>query len=139
MIGVTGHGKSSTCNSICGGNRFKAASTSQSVTEKVSGVLVRWEGKPDGEPLIVIDCPGFGDSQGRDTEHIADIVYKLRVIHYVHSFLIVINSDERYNQQLQSTITLLSQMFGSEFFQNAMLVFTKFTQNDDSVWARENG
>jgi hypothetical protein len=32
MIGVTGHGISSTCNSICGDNHFKAAATSKSVT-----------------------------------------------------------------------------------------------------------
>lgn len=79
-------------------------------------MLVRWQGKPDGEPFIVVDCPGFGDSKGRDTQHIADIVKKLRVIRYVHTFVIVISSEERFNQQLQSTITLFSQMFGADFF-----------------------
>jgi hypothetical protein len=32
----------------------------------------------------------------------------------------------RFDQQLQATITLFSQMFGAGFFKNAMLVFTKF-------------
>jgi predicted GTPase len=96
------------------------------VTEEVAGVLVRWQGKPGGEPVIVVDNPGFGDSKGRDTKHISDIVKKLRLIGYVHSFLIVMSPERRFDQQLQATITLFSQMFGAEFFKNAMLVFTKF-------------
>jgi hypothetical protein len=89
-------------------------------------MLLRWQGKPGGEPFIVLDCSGFGNSTGSDTQHIAEIVKKLRIILYVHSFVIVLSSEKRFNQQLQSTITLFSQMFGPEFFKNVLLVFTKF-------------
>jgi len=123
---VTGHGKSSTCNSICGGNLFKAAADIDSVTAEVAGVLVRWQGKPGGEPVIILDCPGFGDSKGRDTQHISDIVKKLRLIRYVHTFMIILSPETRFDKQIQDTITLFGQMFGSEFYNNAMLVFTKF-------------
>jgi len=30
-------------------------------------------------------------------------------------------------------------MFGPEFFKNALLVFTKFCQNENSIWERANG
>jgi predicted GTPase len=69
------------------------------VTEEVAGILVRWQGKQDGELFIAVDGPGFGDSEGHDTKHIADIVTKLKLIGYVHTFVIVISSEERYNQQ----------------------------------------
>jgi predicted GTPase len=49
-------------------------------------------GNDKNEPLIVIDTPGFGDSKGRDTKHIANMVISLKNIGYVHSFIITINS-----------------------------------------------
>jgi hypothetical protein len=45
-----------------------------------------------------------------------------------------LNSEEpRLNEQLQATIKIFSQMFGTEFFKNAMLVFTKFSQDEKSI------
>jgi len=49
-------------------------------------------GSDKNEPIIIIDTPGFGDSKGRDTEHIAKMVMNLKRIGYVHSFIITINS-----------------------------------------------
>jgi len=43
--------------------------------------------------LIVIDTPGIGDTENRDTYHIANIVSRLKNIGFVNTFLIVINSE----------------------------------------------
>jgi predicted GTPase len=42
MIGVTGHGKSSTANSICGQERFQVSGGTDSETSSVTGLLTRW-------------------------------------------------------------------------------------------------
>ena len=81
-----------------------------------------------------MDTPGFGDSKGRDTEHLANMVCNLKQIGYVHSFMIILNSeDPRFDEQLQATIKIFREMFGPEFFHNAMLVFTKFAYDKKSL------
>ena len=72
-----------------------------SVTEVVSGVITRWRNQPYGEPCIIIDTPGMGDSKGIDTELIANMVVDLKTIGYVNTFIICINSAEpRLNDHL---------------------------------------
>ena len=57
----------------------------------------------------------------------------------MHSFLIILNAEEpRLNEQLQATLKIFSQMFGPEFFENAMLVFTHFYQDERSIRERKN-
>ena len=65
------------------------------------------------------------------------MVVGLKNVRYVHAFLIVVNSaDPRLSEQLQETLKLFSQMFGPEFFRNALLVFTRFAHDDTSRWNR---
>jgi predicted GTPase len=64
MIGLTGHGKSSTANSICGQEKFTVSAGTESETDSVAGLLARWQGLKEEEPVIVLDTPGFGDSKG---------------------------------------------------------------------------
>lgn len=74
VIGGTGSGKSTTCKSITGirGNEvFEANDGLSSVTTETKGILTTWFGDRDLEPLIVLDTPGLGDSEGRDVKHIA--------------------------------------------------------------------
>jgi predicted GTPase len=40
----------------------------------------------------LLDTPGLGDSEGRDGQHIAEMVEKLKERKYVNAFLIVFNS-----------------------------------------------
>ena len=55
----------------------------------------------------MIDTPGIGDSEGRDTEHIAKMVINLKKVGYINTFLLVLNSqDNRFNEQLKQTIKL---------------------------------
>lgn len=89
---------------------------------------------------MFIDTPGIGDSEGRDTENIASIVECLKRVGYVHTFAIVINSEEpRFNDQLQQTITLFISMFGEAFLTHTMLCFTKYATDPKSVRQRQSG
>jgi predicted GTPase len=78
MIGLTGHGKSSTANSISGLEKFTVSAGTESETSSITGLLARWQGKKEEDPIIVIDTPGLGDSKNRDTEHIANLVCGLK-------------------------------------------------------------
>lgn len=100
----------------------------QSETSEVQGFVTHALGNENNDPIIIIDTPGFGDSKGRDTEHIANMVMNLKVIGFVNSFIITINSAEnRFNEQLDSTIKLFIQMFSPDFFQNVIVCFTRFS------------
>ena len=125
---------------MCGQVIFRASGGTDSETTSFDGVLTRWFNKRGEDPVIFIDTPGAGDSKGRDTKHIAEMVVGLKNVGYAHSFLIVVNSaDPRLSDQLQETLNLFCQMFGPEFFKNVLLVFTRFAHDDTSKWKRENG
>ena len=99
MIGVTGHGKSTTANTLIGYEYFKSSPDIKSETSEVRGVLGNWFGEQSQRSLMITDTPGLGDSESRDTEHITQMVQGLKTIGYVHCFLIVINSeDPRFNE-----------------------------------------
>jgi predicted GTPase len=91
MIGCTGHGKSTTANSVCGAEHFTTSSSTESETSSFDVVLTRWQNKQTEEPVIVIDTPGIGDSRNRDTKHIGMMVNGLKEIGYAHTFAIVLN------------------------------------------------
>jgi predicted GTPase len=77
LIGATGAGKSSTCNTVCGQCHFKASEALESFTYATEGILTNWYGNKDKESIFVLDTPGLGDSKGRDTEHIAEMICAL--------------------------------------------------------------
>ena len=41
-------------------------------------MLGTWQGEKNADPLILIDTQGMGDSKHRDTEHIANMVFRLK-------------------------------------------------------------
>jgi predicted GTPase len=131
FIGVTGSGKSQTAQSLTGiKDKFKTSPWTESETLKVSSAISHWRDetiKTDTKPTVFIDTPGLGDSQGRDTEHIAEIVASLKKLGFVHCFVLVLNSqDPRFNEQLQQAIKLYIAMFGEDFVKNLILCFTRF-------------
>ena len=89
-MGVTGSGKSSTLNSLCGEERFETSGNTESETYELKGVALSLE-KDITDQTILVDSPGIGDSQGRDKAHIEMIIEGLRALGCVHTFLIVIN------------------------------------------------
>lgn len=95
LLGVTGSGKSFTANNLSGNREnFRVSADLASETSEVRGVVNNFRGKKDEPLFIITDTPGIGDSAGRDTQHIAKMVFSLKRIGYVHTFLIVINSEE---------------------------------------------
>ena len=101
LIGCTGHGKSSTGNSLINENIFKVSAGTESETCHTEGALAKWLGDTNEQPVLVLDTPGIGDTKNRDTKHIAEMVVRLKEIGYVHTFLIVFNYEEpRFSEPL---------------------------------------
>jgi predicted GTPase len=94
MIGCTGTGKSTTANSICGAEHFSVSGRTKSETSSFDVVITRWGNKRNEDPVIVIDTPGLNDSRNCDTKNIALMVDGLMEIGYVHTFAIVLNSQD---------------------------------------------
>mmetsp|Transcript_23797 Transcript_23797/g.38210 ORF Transcript_23797/g.38210 Transcript_23797/m.38210 type:complete len:433 (+) Transcript_23797:61-1359(+) len=140
MIGATGVGKSSAANCIANikkdsRNAFKASPEVKSCTYKTAVKKCRWF--DDRQPMYLVDTPGLGDSEGRDSRHIAEMAKALKEHGEVHLFVIVFNGeDARMNEHTKGMIGIFSEMFGPEFLQNAALLFTHWPMDKYSIRRR---
>jgi predicted GTPase len=74
-------------------------------------------GVPTEEPVLVLDTPGTGDTQNRDTKNITEIIVRLKEIGYVNSFLLVLNCETpRISEGIQDCLRLYIEVFGENFF-----------------------
>ena len=101
LIGLTGSGKSSLANGLSGEIKFRTSNSTESETSNVDCFVTNFFGDQDQENVIVVDTPGIGDTRHIDSTHIHNIVKSLKIIGYVNSFVIVINSENpRFDEQL---------------------------------------
>jgi hypothetical protein len=116
---------------------FKESPGTDSQTREVRGILTRWMGSSTEEPVLVLDTPGIGDTQNRDTKNIAEIGVRLQELGYVNSFLLVLNCEKpRLSEEIQDYLRLYCEVFGENFFEHVMLVFTRFSQSEQSCFTR---
>lgn len=100
LLGTTGSGKSSLGNSLLNKEAFVVAHTASSGTrvgKLESGINPLL---PD-VPITIIDAPGYGDSEGRDQEHLQGTARLLEREGFVNSFLLVLNGSQvRFDGQI---------------------------------------
>ena len=76
---------------------------------------------------MIIDTPGYGDSEGRDSVHTAKMILTLNSLKTVNAFIVCLNSSEKIDVNKQNYLKLLSQIFGGEkFFKHVLICFTKW-------------
>mmetsp|Transcript_40779 Transcript_40779/g.73662 ORF Transcript_40779/g.73662 Transcript_40779/m.73662 type:complete len:844 (-) Transcript_40779:67-2598(-) len=129
VIGPTGTGKSSTCNSFfrCrSDDLFKVGSSLSSTTTDTALEQRPWRGS--GQLVRCVDSPGLGDSEGRDNQHVNAMVSFLKEqVKQVHVFLILFNGMEpKLNSHLKSMLLQFKDIFGEEFLRNVMIGFTRW-------------
>ncbi|XP_052802428.1 GTPase IMAP family member 9-like [Mya arenaria] len=125
IVGHTGHGKSSTANSLLGYKKkdkrgFVSKQSSKSITTKAeSKVEMRF-----GHRLEVVDCPGFADTSGSDDfikrEIGRALFYTLPGFHCV----VFILRPDRITESITHTIESFFDFFGKDVGAYACLVLT---------------
>jgi predicted GTPase len=90
---------------------------------------------------MIIDTPGYGDSEGRDSVHTAKMILTLNSLKTVNAFIVCLNfSETRIDVNMQNYLKLLSQIFGGEKFYNHVLIcFTKWNFELTGRTLRLNG
>ena len=108
MIGLTGAGKSETANTIAGEpNLFPANSSVRSTTQENILKKCHWFNEHNSGNYTIIDTPGLGDSEGKDFDHLSQMVDLLinRGLPQLKSFVLVMNGQfTRLDQSLQKML-----------------------------------
>ena len=141
IIGATGVGKSSLANILMGrdsqynGSRFDhgcfqaAWGNGNVVTTRTCSDTGHWLGNQNNKRVTIIDTPGFGDGLNEEEKTINGLVDVLKnEIKFIHVFVIVFNGDEtpRLTRQLRTMLNLFAKMFGDNFWENAIMEFTRW-------------
>jgi len=153
VLGLTGSGKSSLLNIMCGieyvydansetirPNRqelFKTGANLMGITTRVQKETYPWRGQnPPRATVTIVDTPGASDPEGRDQQFFEDVVKFLRSLSAgVHAFLIIFNGVEpRYNQNMQKLLQLVERMLSPDFWSRAVLVFTNCDPGAEGIW-----
>lgn len=147
IIGSTGSGKSSFCNTLIGDSTnslFKESKGVKSFTLSTSIKEVNWfdcedsSTKNNKDKFVLIDTPGMNDSENRDTHHISNMVDLLKEkVEYLNAFVLVLNSaNPRLDDSLKAMITTFYNMFGKQFLNQLIIVFTRWSYEEKEILKR---
>ncbi|XP_006636980.2 GTPase IMAP family member 7-like [Lepisosteus oculatus] len=121
LLGMTGQGRSSSGNTILGRKAFRSEASPRSVTKR--SALER--GEVDGRPVLVVDTPGFFDTD------LSELEVKQEVLRCValsapgpHAFLLVIRVGRRKRTERRVVDTVL-QLFGEQALRYTVVLLTR--------------
>jgi predicted GTPase len=93
LLGGTGVGKSSLGNTLsCNKKSFKTSADLKSETDDTKGIVTTIEHNGKRHQTLIIDTPGYGDTEGRDSIHTAKMILSLKSIKTVNAFIVCLNS-----------------------------------------------
>jgi predicted GTPase len=134
VIGNTGDGKSTFLNLIAGEKVFEEGEGIDSETLETNYKTCNFF----GEEMILCDTQGLSDTRGYDTQHIPQMVEKIKNLQYINTCLIVLNgTNVKFSQHTQQTIRFFITMFSNDILKNIVLIFTHWNIATEPI-AREN-
>lgn len=153
ILGAAGVGKSSMSNILMGRDmRYKdddrkCFNVGHGATDDKAAGFTRetcaetgfgWLGS--GEKFTMVDTPGFGEDLETEEEMLNEMVDFLKQdIQYVDVFLIAFSEqDTRITRNVKSMLKMLSSMFGEGFWNNVLILATKYRYSRDAMAIRNN-
>ena len=154
IIGETGVGKSSLANSLLGRSHqydgtgfddgcFKVAWKND---DKPGGVITTatchdsgyYLGDDSNPKVTIIDTPGFGDEMEAEVQTINGLVDVLKnQVKEIDVFIICFReTNDRMTKAMQNMLNLFQQMFGKQFWNNAIFEATRWNHNSRNVAKR---
>lgn len=140
VLGSTGSGKSSFCNTLIADNSRLKYLESEKLTSFTSHTVshnVTWFDK-DGE-FTLIDTPGMNDTEGFDSLHLDGMVEHLKkIIVTLNAFVLTINgSNPRLDDSIKSMLKSFAEMFGVDYLKQTIIVFTRWPYDEKEVLRRK--
>ena len=89
--------------------------------------------------VTIIDTPGFGENFTAEIEYVNDMVYKFKHEYKnITVFVLVFQEGGRLSGALHNMLYMWEQMFGQEFWQNAILLASKYSFSQGQVSESSN-
>jgi len=135
VIGETGNGKSQLCQYLTNDDKstFHPSKGIDSFTTQVSDKRVT----VNNFDIQVFDTPGLNDQKG-DSEHIEEMVTKLRGVSDCKAILIVMNPHQpRFTGSTQKIVEYFRDIFGSDIISIVALVWTRSSKHLAEYWRKE--
>ena len=138
VIGKTGVGKSTLCNTLTGSESFPVSSGATSCTQQVritDGSLMG----DDNQKITIIDTVGFDDAAKDTDSETATLIKKLKAdVDHVNLFVIVLDGQNvRIDKSLQEMLQLFAAVFTEKFWDHVFIVFTKLSMDEKAVLKRQ--
>ncbi|KAF2264555.1 P-loop containing nucleoside triphosphate hydrolase protein [Lojkania enalia] len=136
VMGVTGAGKSYLVNQLAGREVVKEGAQLDSCTQECQLVPI----DIGNSKLMVMDTPGFDDTERPDSEILSEIALKLSAqyelgielkgIVYIHRI-----TDNRYTRSSVKTFEVFKKIVGAEALKNVLLVTSRWHEIDQGTGA----
>lgn len=126
VLGETGTGKSSFCNTLFSSPKCKIGENLNSETNEIKG----YNGEEQYSDIFIIDTPGFNDSRGEeaDTNNVNRMNQYIKENLRIKGIIIILKfSDNRLTGSIKNSIKIFSDLFPiNNFWSHVVVVFSHY-------------